>query len=120
VTVLMKVVLEEEAPFVDVDDGPGSATNKVTTAHRLRTVDMDRVARGGVGAVTGFAWLQREGQIADEEMHRVFNCGIGMVIVVDAGDAEACITALRAAGESPCLIGAVVARPEGAPQTIVV
>lgn len=67
-----------------------------------------------------FAWLQREGQIADEEMHRVFNCGIGMVIVVDAGDAEACITALRAAGESPCLIGAVVARPEGAPQTIVV
>ena len=53
-------------------------------------------------------------------MHRVFNCGIGMVLVVDAGDAQACITALRAAGESPCLIGAVVARPEHAPQTIVV
>ena len=48
----MKVVLDEEAPpLVDVDDGPGSATNKTTTAHRLRTVD--RVARGGVGALGG-------------------------------------------------------------------
>jgi len=53
VTVLMKVVLDEEAPLVDADDGPGSATHKVTTAHRLRTVDMDRVARGGVGALGG-------------------------------------------------------------------
>ncbi len=67
-----------------------------------------------------FGWLQREGQIADDEMHRVFNCGIGMVIVVDAADAQACITGLRAAGESPSLIGAVVARPDTAPQTIVV
>jgi len=49
--VLMKVVLDEEAPLVDADDGPGSATHKVTTAHRLRTVD--RVARGGVGALGG-------------------------------------------------------------------
>ena len=30
-----------------------------------------------------FQWLQQEGNVADAEMHRVFNCGIGMVVVVD-------------------------------------
>ena len=35
-----------------------------------------------------FDWLQRAGNVADAEMHRVFNCGIGMVVVVAAADAE--------------------------------
>ena len=29
-----------------------------------------------------FQWLQAEGNVAESEMHRVFNCGIGMVVVV--------------------------------------
>jgi phosphoribosylformylglycinamidine cyclo-ligase len=32
-----------------------------------------------------FDWLQRNGNVAESEMHRVFNCGIGMVAVVDPG-----------------------------------
>jgi len=67
-----------------------------------------------------FDWLQREGGVADAEMHRVFNCGIGMVIVVAAADAEAAVARLRAAGETASRIGEVVERPAGAPQTVVV
>ena len=32
-----------------------------------------------------FAWLQQEGNVAEKEMHRTFNCGIGMVVIVAAG-----------------------------------
>jgi phosphoribosylformylglycinamidine cyclo-ligase len=33
-----------------------------------------------------FEWLQSGGGVADDEMHRVFNCGIGMAIVVSPDD----------------------------------
>jgi phosphoribosylformylglycinamidine cyclo-ligase len=67
-----------------------------------------------------FAWLQRHGGIAAAEMHRVFNCGIGLVVIVAAADAMAAETMLRAAGETVTRIGAIVERPEGAPATVVV
>jgi len=66
-----------------------------------------------------FDWLQAHGSVADDEMHRVFNCGIGMVLAVAASDVDAAIAALRDAGETAYDIGEVVARPDGAPQTIV-
>ncbi|HYD58106.1 MAG TPA: phosphoribosylformylglycinamidine cyclo-ligase [Burkholderiales bacterium] len=56
-----------------------------------------------------FAWLQREGGVAEDEMHRVFNCGIGMVVVVAAADAETAAEALRAAGETVYDIGRIEA-----------
>ncbi len=67
-----------------------------------------------------FEWLQREGRVADAEMHRVFNCGIGMVVVVAASDAERAQRLLGAAGETAYRIGEVVARaPGSAPTTVV-
>ena len=54
-----------------------------------------------------FQWLQREGGVADDEMHRVFNCGIGMVLVVAAGDASRAAEKLRAMGETVYEIGTV-------------
>ena len=39
-----------------------------------------------------FAWLQAHGRVEEREMHRVFNCGIGMVIVVAAADVERAMT----------------------------
>src|SRR4029079_10722937 len=45
-----------------------------------------------------FDWLQTHGHVADDEMHRVFNCGIGMVLAVDAKDASTTIDALHRAG----------------------
>ncbi len=54
-----------------------------------------------------FEWLARSGNISDAEMHRTFNCGIGMVVIVAAARADAALRALRAAGETAQLIGAV-------------
>ena len=67
-----------------------------------------------------FQWLQAEGQVAEDEMHRVFNCGIGMAIIVAAAEAEAAMAAFRAQGETVYRIGVIDERPAGAHQTIVV
>jgi phosphoribosylformylglycinamidine cyclo-ligase len=66
-----------------------------------------------------FRWLQQEGQLSDEEMLRVFNCGIGMVVVVAASQAREASDALRGAGETVYEIG-VVERSPGEPQALVV
>ena len=67
-----------------------------------------------------FDWLQHEGGVADAEMHRVFNCGIGMVIVVAADLADRAVAQLREAGEQAWRIGAIRARQDGEAQTLVV
>jgi len=67
-----------------------------------------------------FAWLRDQGHVADEELFRVFNCGVGMVIVVGQGDADLALRALRAAGETAWRIGQIEAREPGGPQTIIV
>ena len=56
-----------------------------------------------------FDWLQREGNIDETEMHRVFNCGIGMVVVVAAADAAQVKAGLAAAGETVAEIGTIEA-----------
>jgi phosphoribosylformylglycinamidine cyclo-ligase len=55
-----------------------------------------------------FGWLAREGKVAAEEMARTFNCGIGMVVIVEAGKADAIIASFAAAGETATRIGKVV------------
>jgi phosphoribosylformylglycinamidine cyclo-ligase len=67
-----------------------------------------------------FDWLQRAGNVSDAEMHRVFNCGIGLVLVVEPGAAQIAIDRLTASGETACVIGAVERRRADAPGTIVV
>jgi phosphoribosylformylglycinamidine cyclo-ligase len=54
-----------------------------------------------------FQWLQEQGGVAEAEMHRVFNCGIGMVAVVAAADAKRAAGKLRAAGETVYEIGTI-------------
>ena len=61
-----------------------------------------------------FAWLQKVAGIDDIEMNRTFNNGIGMVVVVDAAQAEATAATLRAAGETVYAIGVIAERGEGA------
>jgi len=67
-----------------------------------------------------FDWLQREGRVEDAEMHRVFNCGIGMVVVVAEENADHAMAQLRQAGETVFRIGGIAARREGQAQTIVI
>lgn len=54
-----------------------------------------------------FDWLAHSGNVSDAEMYRTFNCGIGMVAVVEPARAEAVLSVLRAAGECAQVIGEV-------------
>ena len=54
-----------------------------------------------------FSLLQQHGEVSQEEMFRVFNMGIGMVLVVDAGGAGEIFAALKAAGQRAFAIGSV-------------
>jgi phosphoribosylformylglycinamidine cyclo-ligase len=67
-----------------------------------------------------FDWLQTQGNVPEAEMHRTFNCGIGMVLVMAKEHAAAAIASLGIHGIPAWEIGAVVARDGDAPQTVVV
>ena len=66
-----------------------------------------------------FDWLQDKGQVADDEMHRVFNCGIGMCVVVSAAEADTALDALKAAGLAAWAIGRVDRAAAGEAQTLI-
>jgi phosphoribosylformylglycinamidine cyclo-ligase len=54
-----------------------------------------------------FEWLAHTGQISDAEMRRTFNCGVGMVVIVDRQQADQALAMLRERGEDARLIGEV-------------
>jgi phosphoribosylformylglycinamidine cyclo-ligase len=60
-----------------------------------------------------FQWLQANGNVELAEMHRTFNCGIGMVVVVAAADAEAALRFLGEQGETVYRLGEVHSREQG-------
>ena len=64
-----------------------------------------------------FRWLAETAGVAPAEMARTFNCGIGMVAVVDPAAVERVTAALAAAGERAHSVGRIVPRAEGAPGT---
>ena len=66
-----------------------------------------------------FQWLQREGNVAGGEMLRVFNCGIGMAVVIGAADAKAAARMLAENGETVYPIGRIEARKAGEPQVAI-
>jgi phosphoribosylformylglycinamidine cyclo-ligase len=67
-------------------------------------VDLDRVP-----VLPVFRWLATAGEVSEQEMLRTFNCGIGMVAVVDAVAAAAASEQFAANGESVVQLGEVVA-----------
>ena len=60
-----------------------------------------------------FDWLQRQGQVADAEMYRVFNCGIGMTVQVAAANTDRAVRVLREMGAEALVIGEVRAGSRG-------
>ncbi|MDJ1007015.1 MAG: phosphoribosylformylglycinamidine cyclo-ligase [Paracoccaceae bacterium] len=80
------------------------------------TENLPRVLPEGLGAEVDlgawqagplFRWAQATGGLSDAEMLRTFNCGIGLVLVIDPGRAEAVGAALRDAGTGASVIGHV-------------
>ena len=66
-----------------------------------------------------FKWLQQAGNVAEDEMFRVFNCGIGMVVVVAADHAQSAAALLKREGELVYEIGRIEAAT-GEPQATIV
>ncbi len=67
-----------------------------------------------------FTWLQLQGNVGDHEMTRVFNCGIGMVIIISPENAEQAMQSLRTTGETVWKIGEIKHRNIDQAATIVV
>ena len=67
-----------------------------------------------------FKWLQAQGNISDVEMHKTFNCGIGMVVIVDKAHALQAAQILAASGEQVFTLGHIRAQKTGEAPTIVV
>jgi phosphoribosylformylglycinamidine cyclo-ligase len=66
-----------------------------------------------------FDWLQAQGNVPEPEMHRTFNCGIGMVLVVSREHAQAAIATLGIHGVPAWDVGSIVERDGEAPQAVV-
>ena len=67
-----------------------------------------------------FDWLEKTGNIDHHEMHRVFNNGIGMAVVVAAEDAERAKALFEAEGETVYTIGEIRALPAGVAACVVI
>ena len=67
-----------------------------------------RIDRTSWQSLPVFDWLQREGNIPENEMHRTFNMGIGMVFAVSPDHLETSLSTLKTLGESPVIIGDLV------------
>jgi len=65
-----------------------------------------------------FNWLQQQGNVDEHEMHRVLNCGVGMVICVAQDQVEAVLANLRTSGENPWVIGEIGSADEGAERVL--
>ena len=75
-------------------------TPRMLPKHLVPEIDFDSFDRPPV-----FKWLQENGGIAEAEMRRAFNCGVGMVLCVASGDADDIISALNKSGENAWVIG---------------
>ena len=63
-----------------------------------------------------FQWLRQQGGVSESEMLRTFNCGIGMIVVVAAKDANATAATLKRSGEQVTVLGTISRRKGREPQ----
>lgn len=82
---------------------------RVLPADTGARIDLDSWERPAV-----FNWLQEQGNVDENEMHRVLNCGVGMVICVAREDAPEALKVLNEAGEQPWIIGSIDTLDAGA------
>jgi phosphoribosylformylglycinamidine cyclo-ligase len=75
-----------------------------------------RIDLASVPVLPIFQWLARTGGIAETEMLRTFNCGIGMIAVVEPGSADAVAAVLTREGETVVRLGELVPAATGAPR----
>ena len=87
---------------------------RVMPAGTRAVIDSSRWQRPPV-----FDWLQEHGNVADDEMYRTFNCGVGMVLCVAEADVEQTLVLLREQGENASVIGRIE-RAENSSEAVVI
>ena len=60
-----------------------------------------------------FSFFAKEGDITEEMMYNTFNMGLGMVVAVDPADVDKTMEAIKAAGDTPYVVGSVEAGEKG-------
>jgi phosphoribosylformylglycinamidine cyclo-ligase len=75
-----------------------------------------RIDLGRIPVLPVFKWLAATGGIAEQEMLRTFNCGIGMIAVVEPRKADAVAKVLKSEGETVLQLGEVVPAARGKPR----
>jgi phosphoribosylformylglycinamidine cyclo-ligase len=60
-----------------------------------------------------FDWIAEAGRISPDEMRRTFNCGVGMIVVVGAEDADSAIASLIETGDNAWRMGRIAAGDGG-------
>lgn len=75
-----------------------------------------RVDLSAIKVPSVFGWLASVGGVAQDEMLRTFNCGIGMIVVAEAGKADEAMAALRATGQDAVFLGEIVPEADGQPR----
>lgn len=75
---------------------------RVLPGKTVAEIDLDAVPYAPV-----FGWLQSVGGVAEREMLRTFNCGIGMIVVVSKKDAKAAAAILKRSGDKVVTLGTI-------------
>lgn len=109
---LLELMKSVEIHAVSHITGGGLLENipRVMPNHTAATVDTKSWTRPAV-----FDWIQANGNVEFEEMHRTLNCGIGLVIVIDEANQQQAIDLLTAAGETVSVIGKIEASDQSEP-----
>ncbi len=86
---------------------------RILPPHCCATIDRSNWSQPAV-----FDWLQSAGNVASNEMFRTFNCGVGMVLVVDKADRNPCLQLLGELGEEAWEMGEIVEKNNRSPVTL--
>lgn len=109
---LLNLMKQVEVHALSHITGGGLLENipRVLPEHTVAEIDIHSWQRPAV-----FDWLQQTGNIDTVEMHRTFNCGIGMAVIVAAEAADKARAALEAEGETVYTIGTIKQTDTAAP-----
>ena len=103
---ILRLLEQVEVHAIAHITGGGLTENipRVLPANTKAVIEMQSWQRPAV-----FQWLQQQGGVAEVEMRRTFNCGVGLVVCVAAEDAERAQTLLREPGETVWPLGQIAA-----------
>lgn len=117
-----RIYVKSLLDLLQIPEGPIHALAHITGGGLLENVprvlpeglrahiDTSSFARPAV-----FQWLQEAGAVEETEMLRTFNCGVGMVLVVEAGQVQALTAQLESRGETVFDLGIIEAAPDDKP-----